>query len=76
MALVGGCFANRLLRQRVADGLARHGLMPVLPRTVSCGDAGLALGQAWVARAQLAAGTAQAASAPGDGAALAFQDAE
>jgi hydrogenase maturation protein HypF len=49
VALVGGCFANRPLREHVADGLVRHGLVPVLPRTVSCGDAGLALGQAMIA---------------------------
>jgi hydrogenase maturation protein HypF len=32
--------------------LTRRGMKTYLPTMVSCGDAGLALGQAWVARQQ------------------------
>lgn len=55
VALGGGCFVNRLLSQRVAAGLAAHGLAALRPHTVGCGDAGLALGQAWAAALQLTA---------------------
>ncbi|MFT3858754.1 MAG: hypothetical protein QM742_15080 [Aquabacterium sp.] len=55
LALGGGCFLNRLLVKRLCDGLQRHararGLQPLRvlqAQAVSCGDAGLALGQAWV----------------------------
>lgn len=54
IALGGGCFYNRILSTRLQSELVRRGLKPCLPTTVSCGDAGLALGQAWVARQQLA----------------------
>lgn len=54
VALGGGCFLNRILTQRVTAQLERDGLRVLLPQAVSCGDAGLALGQAWVARQQLA----------------------
>jgi len=50
VALSGGCFFNRVLAAEVSARIARHGLRPLAPRTTSCGDAGLALGQAWVAR--------------------------
>lgn len=49
VVLAGGCFFNQLLTQRVTQGLAQHDLQALLPTTVSCGDAGLALGQAWAA---------------------------
>ena len=49
----GGCFYNRILRDRLHAQLTRHGLRALSPQSVSCGDAGLALGQAWVARQQL-----------------------
>lgn len=45
----GGCFFNRLLTQRLRHHLACHGLQLQLPTQLSCGDAGLALGQAWAA---------------------------
>ncbi|MBB5405042.1 hydrogenase maturation protein HypF [Paraburkholderia atlantica] len=45
----GGCFANRLLTAHIGESLASHGVRTLMPDTVPCGDAGLALGQAWVA---------------------------
>jgi hydrogenase maturation protein HypF len=53
VALGGGCFMNRVLTQRLAAHLECAGLRVLRTRTVSCGDAGLALGQAWVAADQL-----------------------
>lgn len=58
VALSGGCFLNRILTERVTTGLESRGLRVLLPREVSCGDAGLALGQAWCASRQVAAATA------------------
>jgi hydrogenase maturation protein HypF len=49
VALGGGCFFNRILSAALCDGLRAAGLQALRPRTVSCGDAGLALGQAWAA---------------------------
>lgn len=59
VALVGGCFFNALLRREVAEGLLARGLNVLLPQQVSCGDAGLALGQAWAASLQIHAGAGQ-----------------
>lgn len=53
VALGGGCFFNRVMTERLVEKLKQRGLQAWLPQTVSCGDAGLALGQAWVARQQL-----------------------
>ena len=47
--LGGGCFANRLLSARLTQRLTARGLAVFSAQAVSCGDAGLALGQAWVA---------------------------
>ena len=58
VALAGGCLFNRLLGERLAVLLARRGLEAMLPHSVSCGDAGLALGQAWVAERRLAEASA------------------
>ncbi|MCW5654893.1 MAG: carbamoyltransferase HypF [Hydrogenophaga sp.] len=52
--LAGGCFFNRILRERVSTRATAAGLQVHLPVAQGCGDAGLALGQAWVAAQQLA----------------------
>jgi hydrogenase maturation protein HypF len=49
IALSGGCFFNRILRTRLCDALTQAGLSVHLPQGSAFGDAGLALGQAWVA---------------------------
>ena len=49
IALSGGCFFNRILRGRMQDTLTQAGLTAHLPTDRAFGDAGLALGQAWVA---------------------------
>ena len=49
IALSGGCFFNRILRTRMQSALSQAGLTVVLPNESAYGDAGLALGQAWVA---------------------------
>lgn len=56
VALGGGCFFNQLLTGRVVAALRGAGLRALLPQDVNCGDAGLALGQAWVAAQRMAAG--------------------
>jgi hydrogenase maturation protein HypF len=49
VALGGGCFFNRILTQRIVLQLESAGLNVLQAKSLSCGDAGLALGQAWVA---------------------------
>ncbi len=48
LVLAGGCWHNRLLSRLVDEGCAARGITPWRPRAVDCGDAGLALGQAWL----------------------------
>lgn len=48
VVLGGGCF-NRILTQRIVARLSSAGLNVLQADKLSCGDAGLALGQAWVA---------------------------
>ena len=45
----GGCFFNHLLSAGLLDDLRRRGLDVRRPRQSSPGDAGISLGQAWVA---------------------------
>ena len=54
VVLGGGCFFNALLSRWLTARLRAAGLQVHRPHTLSCGDAGLALGQAWVAAAVLA----------------------
>jgi len=49
VAMGGGCFFNRILRQGLVDGLRARRLQPLLPLAASPGDPGVSLGQAWVA---------------------------
>jgi len=53
IALGGGCFLNRVLSERLVPQLRSQGLTVLQARGLSCGDAGLALGQAWVAADRL-----------------------
>lgn len=53
LALAGGCFHNRLLNREIEAGCRAHGLSTWRPQTVDCGDAGLALGQAWLVAHQV-----------------------
>ena len=53
VCLGGGCFFNAVLTEHVSRRLQWHGLRTLLPRSTGCGDAGLALGQAWVAAHRL-----------------------
>lgn len=55
VCLGGGCFLNKLLASRITSSLQQRGLSVLMPKAQSCGDAGLALGQAWVAAHQVAA---------------------
>ena len=50
VALGGGCFFNHILKDAIVAQLEMAGLNVLQTRSLSCGDAGLALGQAWVAR--------------------------
>ena len=58
VVLGGGCLANQVLTKRLQQQLQAQGLQVLRPLAVACGDAGLALGQAWVAAQQLQATSA------------------
>ncbi|MDI1245158.1 MAG: carbamoyltransferase HypF, partial [Rhodoferax sp.] len=49
LALGGGCFLNTLLTSQLRQNLQHKGLVVLMPKRTSPGDASLALGQAWVA---------------------------
>jgi len=49
VALGGGCFHNRVLGPMIRARLGEAGLDVRMPREFDCGDAAIALGQAWVA---------------------------
>lgn len=54
VVLGGGCFFNRLLREAMVGHIEKAGLRVVWAQGMNVGDAGLALGQAWVAARQVA----------------------
>ena len=58
VVLGGGCFYNRVLTTRLVTGLEAAGLAVQRVQGPGPGDAGLALGQAWIAAAALAEGRA------------------
>lgn len=49
VTLGGGCFLNKVLTAGVVERLEQKGLRPLTAAKVSPGDAGLSLGQAWIA---------------------------
>jgi hydrogenase maturation protein HypF len=55
IALSGGVFQNRILFERVLQGLERRGFSVLTHARVPCNDGGLALGQAAIAAARLLA---------------------
>jgi hydrogenase maturation protein HypF len=56
--LGGGCFFNRILLERTQQAVRAAGLRVFQAGSKGCGDAGLAIGQAWVAAQQLRGTTA------------------
>ncbi|MCW2314132.1 Kae1-like domain-containing protein [Rhodoferax antarcticus] len=54
VALGGSCLFNRVLTKRIVTQLSNTGLNVLQTQKLLCGDAGLALGQAWVAEQALA----------------------
>lgn len=58
--LGGGCFYNRVLTRRLVAQLEAAGLDVQQPQGPGPGDAGLALGQAWIAAHSVANGDARA----------------
>jgi hydrogenase maturation protein HypF len=52
VCLSGGCFVNAVLRTRLCADLAQRGIQVYTAQTFACGDAGIALGQAWVVSRQ------------------------
>jgi hydrogenase maturation protein HypF len=63
VALGGGCFFNRILTQRVVAQRESAGLNVLRTKSLSCGDAGLALGQAWVTAHTMTTGASATSNA-------------
>lgn len=57
IALGGGCLHNRILGQALQQRLAPSGLQVLRPLQLPPGDAGIAIGQAWVAQRRLQQGS-------------------
>lgn len=53
IALGGGCFFNKLLRDGLTRGMIASGLTPLFPKALPVGDTALALGQAYAAALSL-----------------------
>jgi len=49
IAMGGGCFFNKRLRDRLERGMMASGLTPLLPKQMLAGDTAIALGQAYAA---------------------------
>ncbi|MCW9035695.1 MAG: hydrogenase maturation protein HypF [Rhodospirillales bacterium] len=47
IALCGGCFFNKVLRENLTEALQKRGLKVMFPSKTGPGDPGLSLGQAW-----------------------------
>lgn len=58
VVLAGGCLHNRVLAAGLRHKLVARGLAVFEAQHVPPGDGGIALGQAWIARAQLMKGSA------------------
>jgi len=54
VALSGGCFQNRILREQLSQQLKQQGFQVFLPEQVPCNDASISLGQAYAASRQFA----------------------
>lgn len=49
VAMAGGCFFNRILREGLTEALQAQKLIPLSPIVTSPGDPSISLGQAWIA---------------------------
>ena len=64
VVLAGGCLANRILGGALRTALRGRGLTVLEPQSAGCGDAGLALGQAWIAACDAATRAGVAVDGP------------
>jgi len=56
IAMAGGCFFNKFLREGLVRGMMDKGLTPLLPKQLLVGDTAIALGQAYAAAMGLSVG--------------------